>query len=331
MNTNDITLNELTNDGSAIYIYKSSKIGTWTAYGKSGYALKRESERDGTVHLVSYADRLRLPAVTIDGQAYHAFTATHEARISDNQGFHYVNPAPWHEEDYEQWVISLQPADPESQAGNIDDLVPDQRFIRDHMSTFEHEVKRLIDLFISTVVMIIFSPLFVVVYVAIKLEDHGPAIYRQERIGRFGRPFNILKFRSMRVDAEKFGPALSHQGGDNDPRLTKVGRFIRAHHLDELPQLWNVFVGDMAFVGYRPERKYYIDQIKQIDPRYDYLYQIRPGVTSYATLYNGYADTVEKMVKRLEYDLYYLEHRSLWFDLKTLWNTFTSIVTGKKI
>ena len=134
----------------------------------------------------------------------------------------------------------------------------------------------------------------------------------------------------MRMDAEKFCPALSHAGGENDPRLTKVGKFIRAHHLDELPQLWNVFVGDMSFVGYRPERKFFIDQIKKIDPRYDYLYQIRPGVTSYATLYNGYTDTIEKMVKRLEYDLYYLEHRSLWFDLKTLWMTFTSIVFGKK-
>ena len=104
----------------------------------------------------------------------------------------------------------------------------------------------------------------------------------------------------------------------------------RKHHLDELPQLWNVFIGEMAFIGPRPERKFYIDQIMQYDPRYRYLYQIRPGVTSYATLYNGYTDTMEKMLRRLRYDLFYLEHRSWWFDFKILWMTFFSIVFGKK-
>jgi lipopolysaccharide/colanic/teichoic acid biosynthesis glycosyltransferase len=134
----------------------------------------------------------------------------------------------------------------------------------------------------------------------------------------------------MQQDAEKFGPELSHASGNDDPRLTKVGRFLRAHHLDELPQLWNVFMGDMAFVGYRPERKFYIDQIMQEDPRYAFLYQIRPGVTSYATLYNGYTDTMEKMLRRLELDLYYLGHRSWWFDAKVLGLTFLSIIFGKK-
>ena len=134
----------------------------------------------------------------------------------------------------------------------------------------------------------------------------------------------------MRLDAEKFGPQLSHTGGGKDSRLTKTGRFIRAHHLDELPQLYNVLRGDMAFIGPRPERKFYIDQILEHDKRYTYLYQIRPGVTSYATLYNGYTDTMEKMLRRLEYDLYYLGHRSWWFDFKILLNTFCSIVLGKK-
>ncbi|MBP5334437.1 MAG: sugar transferase, partial [Bacteroidales bacterium] len=165
-------------------------------------------------------------------------------------------------------------------------------------------------------------------WIAVKVEDGGPAIYKQERIGRFGRPFKILKFRSMRVDAEAAGPALF--SGDKDERLTKVGRFLRAHHLDELPQLWNVFMGDMAFVGPRPERKFYIDQISKVDPRYFYLYQIRPGVTSYATLRNGYTDSMEKMLTRLEYDLYYLKHRSWWFDIRILGMTFLSIVFGKK-
>ena len=125
------------------------------------------------------------------------------------------------------------------------------------------------------------------------------------------------------------GPAL-FQGEGKDCRLTKIGSFLRLHHLDELPQLWNVFKGDMAFIGPRPERKFYIDQIMERDPRYELLYQIRPGVTSYATLYNGYTDTMEKMLKRLELDLYYLEHRSWLFDFSILFKTFVSIVFGKK-
>jgi lipopolysaccharide/colanic/teichoic acid biosynthesis glycosyltransferase len=188
-------------------------------------------------------------------------------------------------------------------------------------------MKRAIDLILSALCLIIFSPLLLVCYLAIKIGG-GPAIYKQERIGKGGRPFYIYKFRSMVIDAEKEGEELLQQ--DNDPRLTKIGRFLRTHHLDELPQLWNVFIGDMAFVGYRPERKYYIDQIMERDPRYERLYEIRPGVTSYATLYNGYTDTMEKMLRRLELDLYYLEHRSLWFDAKLLVKTFINIIFGKK-
>ena len=203
-------------------------------------------------------------------------------------------------------------------------------FIPDGMNSFERSLKRAIDATLSGICLIIFSPLMLLSYVLIKLDDGGPAIYKQERIGRFGQPFHIYKFRSMRMDAEKSGPELSHASGNDDPRLTKVGKFIRAHHLDELPQLWNVFTGDMAFVGYRPERKFFIDQIMEVDPRYAFLYQIRPGVTSYATLYNGYTDTMEKMLRRLELDLYYLGHRSWWFDCKVLGLTFLSIIFGKK-
>ncbi|MBQ9231467.1 MAG: sugar transferase, partial [Prevotella sp.] len=173
------------------------------------------------------------------------------------------------------------------------------RFIPDGMNAFERNVKRIVDCVVALFCMIIFSPLFLFCFCAVKNEDGGPVIFKQERIGRFGRPFNIYKFRSMRLDAEKNGPSL-FSGGDDDPRLTKVGRFLRAHHLDELPQLWNVFIGDMAFIGPRPERAYFIRLIEQQDPRYYMLYQIRPGVTSYATLYNGYTDTMEKMLIRLQ-------------------------------
>ena len=192
-------------------------------------------------------------------------------------------------------------------------------------------MKRFLDFLIACVCIIVFAPLFVICFIAILLEDGQPAIYTQERIGLHGKPFNIYKFRSMRRDAEQEGPQLLLDGAMNDPRLTRVGRFLRAHHLDELPQLWNVLRGDMAFIGYRPERKFYIDQIMERDPRYELLYKIRPGVTSYATLYNGYTDTIEKMLRRLELDLYYLEHQSMWFDAKVLFKTFISIVFGKKI
>ena len=190
------------------------------------------------------------------------------------------------------------------------------------------DAKRIIDFLIAAGCLIIFSPLFLICYIAVKWEDGGPAFYQQERIGLHGKPFFIYKFRSMRVDAEKDGSALYQH--EKDDRMTKVGKFLRDHHLDELPQLWNVLKGDMAFIGPRPERQYYIDQIIQRNPRYTELYQIRPGVTSYATLYNGYTDTLEKMLKRLDLDLYYLEHRSWWFDMKILFKTFISIVFGKK-
>ena len=204
----------------------------------------------------------------------------------------------------------------------------DSHFIPDGMNGFERNVKRIMDCFLAFCALIVFSPLFLFCYIAVKREDGGPAIFKQERIGRFGRPFYIYKFRSMTTDAEKHGPALYNPGGDH--RLPKIGRFLRDHHLDELPQLWNVFRGDMAFIGPRPERKFYIDQIMEKDPRYRYLYQIRPGVTSYATLYNGYTNTLEKMLRRLRYDLFYLEHRSWGFDFKILFMTFMRITFGKK-
>lgn len=189
-------------------------------------------------------------------------------------------------------------------------------------------MRRFVDSILAVLCLVIFSPLLLVCAIAIRMEDGLPVIYSQERIGLHGKPFMIYKFRSMRMNAEENGdPLLLEKKGDN--RLTHVGGFLRRHHLDELPQLWNVLKGDMAFIGPRPERKYYIDQIIEQDPRYVYLYQIRPGVTSYATLYNGYTDSIEKMIRRLDLDLYYMEHRSVWLDTKILAKTFINITFGK--
>ena len=190
-------------------------------------------------------------------------------------------------------------------------------------------MKRLFDVVCVFFASIVFIPFFVAVYIAIKLEDGGPAIFKQERIGRGGKPFMLYKFRSMKVDAEKDGKPQLWSGSEDD-RLTKVGRFIRNHHLDELPQFWNIWKGDMSFVGYRPERQFFIDRIMEQNPDYAKLYAIRPGVFSEATLYNGYTDTMEKMLKRLEMDLEYLEKQNLWLDIVIIFKTGVSILTGKK-
>ena len=207
---------------------------------------------------------------------------------------------------------------------------PEEPAIKAHRSWVSRSVKRGCDMVLSALALIASSPICAICALAVKLQDGGPVIFKQERIGRYGKPFYIYKFRTMRVDAEALGPQLSCSNGEIDARLTRVGRFIRNHHLDEIPQLYNILKGDMAFIGYRPERKFFIDQIMRHDNRYELLYQIRPGATSYATLYNGYTDTMEKMLKRLEYDLYYLEHGSFGFDFRILFNTFCAIVFGKK-
>ena len=190
-------------------------------------------------------------------------------------------------------------------------------------------MKRLFDLVCVFFASIVFFPFIVAVYIAIKLEDGGPAIFKQERIGKGGKPFMLYKFRSMKVNAEKDGrPQL--WSGEEDERLTKVGKFIRNHHLDELPQFWNIWKGDMSFVGYRPERQYFIDKIMEENPDYAKLYAMRPGVFSEATLYNGYTDTMEKMLKRLEMDLDYMKRQSIWLDIVIIFKTGVSILTGKK-
>lgn len=205
---------------------------------------------------------------------------------------------------------------------------PEEGKANGNMSVVSLAVKRTTDIVIALVGLIVFSPLFLVIYVAIKCEDGGQAFFSQERIGRYGKPFHIYKFRSMIMKAEEEGiPKLCQ---DHDDRLTRTGRFLREHHLDELPQLWNVLSGDMSFVGHRPERKYFIDQIMKINPDYELLYALRPGVFSVATLYNGYTDTMEKMLERLRLDLEYLHNRSLVLDIKIVCLTVTAILTGKK-
>ena len=337
MDTNAILLNESDNVGTRIYLYLSIISGQWIAYGQSAYALRMYVKAQGGDSLRSYSPELKMPCIVVSRFTVNDMRSA--LKMVDEHEGEYVAfevDMKYDYEEYLRWTAKLSEEDVKGERiitiqTSVSDKVPRGVFIGDGMNAFERNMKRVADFFVAFVTLIVFSPLFLICYIAIKLDDGGPAIYAQERIGRFGRPFHIYKFRSMRVDSEKAGPQLSTQGGANDNRLTKIGAFLRAHHLDELPQLWNVFCGDMSFVGPRPERQFFIDQIMEYDRRYTYLYQIRPGVTSYATLYNGYTDTMEKMLRRLEYDLYYLGHRSWWFDIKTLWLTFWGIVTGKKL
>lgn len=328
-------LNEQNNDGTQLHLYFNEEVRMWIAIGYSAYALRVYAKSCGVNTLKNFSHSMQLPRVFITNDGLAKIRGI--LKIGNETPGKYVrfllsNSIDVNE--YLSWKTHLENNNSSKKRivieTPISKYVPKDKYIKDGMSSFARNSKRLFDMFLSFIALVIFSPLFLICFIAIKLDDGGPAIFKQERIGRFGHPFYIYKFRSMRLDAEKKGPQLSASGGEGDSRLTKVGAFLRAHHLDELPQLWNVFCGDMAFVGPRPEREFYINQILDYDKRYEYLYQIRPGVTSYATFYNGYTDTMEKMLRRLEYDLYYLGHRSWYFDMKILAMTFFAIVFGKK-
>ena len=199
---------------------------------------------------------------------------------------------------------------------------------KDAMSPLARCIKRLIDIIASFFGMVILSPFYLAIWLAIKIEDGGKPIFSQERVGYKGKLFTIYKFRSMIIASEDNGvPQLCQE---KDDRLTKVGRFLRDHHLDELPQLWNIFTGDMSLVGPRPERPYFAEKIMEQNSDYQYVYLMHPGIFSPATLYNGYTDTMEKMLERLRMDLEYLTNRSLYYDFKIIFLTMASIVTGKK-
>ena len=199
--------------------------------------------------------------------------------------------------------------------------------IEDAMNITQRAMKRIFDIMASSIGLIVCSPVFLAVAIALNWKEFGSIIFKQERIGYGGEPFYIYKFRTMRIDAEVQGPQLACK---EDDRLTRTGKFLREHHLDELPQLWNVLKGDMSMVGPRPERQYFINQIMKRDSRYIFIFKMKPGVTSEATLYNGYTDTMEKMLDRLNMDLNYLQTRSLWGDFVILAKTAFSIINGKK-
>lgn len=194
------------------------------------------------------------------------------------------------------------------------------------MPVWQQVAKRLFDIVASILVIILLSPLYIFTAIMVKLSSPGPVFYKQERIGRHGVPFNMLKFRSMYVNAEDMGPQLSK---DDDPRITKWGKFMRKVRLDEIPQFFTVLGGKMSIVGYRPERRYYIDQIVQKAPQYRMLLRIKPGITSWGEVKFGYASTVDEMVERLKYDILYIENMNLVVDIKILIYTVLIVIQGR--
>lgn len=198
-----------------------------------------------------------------------------------------------------------------------------------HQGLMRDTVKRVFDLVVSLSLLVATSPIMLVTAILIKLESHGPVFYRQERIGQHGRPFSIFKFRSMRADAEKDGrPQWARK---NDDRITLIGRFIRRTRIDELPQVFNVFMGEMSFVGPRPERPYFVADLNRKIPYYGVRHIVKPGITGWAQVRYPYGASVEDSLEKLQYDLYYVKNHSLFLDLMILTQTVQVVLWGKGV
>lgn len=197
---------------------------------------------------------------------------------------------------------------------------------QDIMPAWQKSLKRMGDFFVSLVVLTVFFPVYLITALVVKFTSPGPVFYSHERIGLHGKPFTMYKFRSMVQNAENGKPQLS---SDHDPRITKFGKFMRKTRLDEIPQFYNVLIGDMSLVGPRPERKYFIDQIVALAPHYKHLHKVRPGITSWGMVKFGYAENVDQMLERMKYDLIYIENMTLAVDFKILIYTVLTVVRGK--
>lgn len=292
--------------------------------------------------VVTYLSRRRYPEI------YRCFTIHSVAEVEDFKRLHAMEPQDeviidlngnTNERDIYTIISQVYPLNVEicvvprlydmlTGAASIQDVgdMPLVRITEHKMSDCGLCMKRACDVVMALMGMAVLSPVYLIVAILVKCSSKGPVIYKQERIGLHGKPFMILKFRTMTDHAEQSVPCLS---SDNDPRITRLGHVLRKYRIDELPQMWNVLRGDMSIVGPRPERRFFINQIEQVAPYYCLIYRIRPGLTSWGPIKVGYTDTMDKMVRRLNYDIVYMENMSLLLDIKILFFTVGVILDGK--
>ena len=292
--------------------------------------------------VVTYLSRRRYPEI------YRCFTIHSVAEVEDFKRLHAMEPQDeviidlngnTNERDIYTIISQVYPLNVEicvvprlydmlTGAASIQDVgdMPLVRITEHKMSDCGVCMRRACDVVMALMGMAVLSPVYLIVAILVKCSSKGPVIYQQERIGLHGKSFMILKFRTMTDHAEQGVPCLS---SDNDPRITRLGHVLRKYRIDELPQMWNVLRGDMSIVGPRPERRFFINQIEQVAPYYCLIYRIRPGLTSWGPIKVGYTDTMDKMVRRLNYDIVYMENMSLLLDIKILFFTVGVILDGK--
>jgi exopolysaccharide biosynthesis polyprenyl glycosylphosphotransferase len=313
-------------------------IGTGENALKTGVELEKNSDKNTLIGYIGISKDNVIPKERILGKLYQikeiinkhqikeVIIATEE-NMDEKALFEIINPL-------FQYNISIQftPRLYEIITGsakiNQMGLIPLVSITNPTMSNWETSMKRFMDIAISSISLLLLSPILLYFIFKIKTESKGSVFYKQERIGRLGKPFIIYKFRTMYEGSEKGKPKLS---SPDDERITPTGRILRKYRIDEIPQFWNILKGDMSIVGPRPERQYFIDKISAVAPYYCLLYKIRPGLTSWGPIKVGYTDTLEKMINRLNYDIIYLENMSLFTDLKILIYTVEILFNGKGV
>ena len=291
-------------------------VGFVNGMDKNGYNLKKHSPYLGSykdLRSVIKSNNIEEVLIAIEQSEQHQIL---EGIINDLEGV--------------DVLIKVKPNNYDILAGRVKMQsifdVPLIEIKHDLMPVWQFTLKRLFDLVISLSALFLLSPLFLFSTFLVKIGSQGPVFFYQERIGIHGNLFNIIKFRSMFIDAEKNGPQLS---SDSDPRITKWGNIMRRYRIDELPQFWNVLIGEMSIVGPRPEREFYAKQIIEKAPHYKHLQKVKPGITSWGMVRYGYASSVDEMIERLRYDIIYIENMSIFNDLKVLIYTFKIVFQGR--
>ena len=310
----------------AYKIYKYiNNMPTSTGTNIVGYIQTKFDEKDNFDRETKKIDsNKKFEEILIDNKIEEAIIAINTKNSEHMNNFLY-------ELNYNNIITKIVPENSDMISGKIkmeSILSPDFiEILPDSMKNWEKITKRLIDFFGSLFLLIILFPFFVIISILVKMSSKGPIFYSQERIGLNKKPFNIIKFRSMYLDSEKQGiPMLTKE---NDTRITKWGKIMRKYRIDELPQFYNVLIGEMSFVGPRPERKYFIEKILPLAPHYKLIFKFKPGITSWGMVKYGYADDVNKMIDRLKFDIIYIKNLSIFNDIKVIAYTIIIILQGR--